>query len=231
MPTFSTGSGVGDSLATLLISFPNVNWFKHVIIGALDQLTYDYNWREGGDVGISFAVEESEKMLQSYIFMAFNPIPIGLIHPFASATIPDGYLLCDGASYVATDYPELFNTIGYAFGGSGADFNVPNLIDRTVIGSSGAFSFGDIGGQSEVTLDTSQIPAHNHSDSGHVHSIPLVTSLPAQAGAGFAGNVTVPVITDSTGLGFANIQNTGGGGAHDNMQPFMALSYVIYAGR
>jgi len=231
MPTFATGSGTGSSLATLLISFPDVDWFRRCIMGALDQMTLDFNWTENGDVGISFAVEESEKMLQSYIFMKFNPIPVGLIHPFASATIPDGYLLCDGGSYATADYPELFDTIGYAFGGSGANFNVPDLVDRTIIGSGGTFAFGDIGGETTHTLDTSEMPTHTHTDSGHVHSIPLVTSLPAQAGAGFAGNVTVPVLTDSTGIGFANNQNTGGGAPHNNMQPYTALTYVIYAGR
>lgn len=231
MPTFATGSGVGDSLSTLLISFPNTDWFKRCLMSALNEMTLDFNWTEQGDVGISFAVEASEIMLQSYIFMDFNPIPIGLIHPYASPVIPDGYLLCDGATYATADYPELFSLLGYSFGGSGADFAVPNLVDRVIIGSSDTFAFGDTGGEIEHTLDVSEIPSHGHSDTGHAHSIPLVTSLPAQAGVGFAGNVTVPVITDSTGVSFANITNTGGGGAHNNMQPYMSLSYIIYAGR
>ncbi len=231
MPTFSTGSGVGDNYATLLISFPDVDWFKRNIMGALDQMTMADNWVENGDVGVSFAVEESEKIFQGYIFMGFNPIPVGLIHPFANPTVPAGYLLCDGGTYATTDYPELFSTIGYSFGGSGSDFNVPNLIDRNIIGASGAFSFGDTGGEIDHTLDVSEIPSHGHSDAGHTHSIPLVVGLPAQAGVGFSANQTVPIITDSTGLGFANITNTGGGGAHNNMPPYMSLSYCIYAGR
>lgn len=231
MTTFATGSGVGDTNATLLISFPAVDWFKRCIMNALDQMTYDFNWTENGDVGISFAVEAAEQMLQSYIFMDFNPIPVGLIHPYASSVVPDGYLLCDGGLYATVDFPELFSVVGYSFGGSGANFAVPNLVDRTVIGSSGTFAFGDSGGEITHTLDVSEIPSHSHADSGHTHSIPLVTSLPAQAGVGFAGDVTVPVVTSNTGIGFANIGNTGGDGAHNNMQPYMTLTYLIYAGR
>jgi microcystin-dependent protein len=231
MNPFGTGSGVGTTYATCLLTFPDVDWFKWNIVGAINQMTLDFNWSEDGDVAISFAVEESQKTLESMIFMAFNPIPIGLIHPFASATIPEGFLLCDGTTLDTADYPELFAVIGYSFGGSGSAFLLPDLIDRTIIGSSGTFALGDTGGAIDVTLDVSQIPAHTHTDAGHAHSIPLVTSLPAQAGVGFAGDVTVPVVTSSTGVGFANNQNTGGDGAHNNMQPFMSLTYIIYAGR
>lgn len=222
---------MGSTYATLLLTFPDVDWFRHAIMGAIDEMTNPLNWFENGDVGVSFATEESIRMLETYIFMGFNPIPVGLIHPFASATIPAGYLLCDGTSILTADYPELFGVIGYSFGGSGSDFLLPDLVDRTVIGSSGTFAFGDVGGTSEETLDVSQIPSHTHVDSGHTHTIPLVTSAPAQAGVGFIGDATVPILTNNTGSSSANNQNTGGDGAHNNMQPFMSLTYMIYAGR
>jgi len=231
MPTFSTGSGVGSNYATLFLTFPDVDWFKHAIMGAIDEMTDSGNWFEDGDVGVSFAVEESERMLQDYIFMGFNPIPIGLIHPYASSVIPEGYLLCDGATLNTADYPELFAVIGYSFGGSGLSFLIPDLIDRSVIGSSGSFSFGATGGEIDHTLDVSEIPAHTHVDSGHSHTVTLETSLPAQAGAGFAGQVSLAPLTTNTGVSSANNQNTGGGGAHNNMPPYMSLTYLIYAGR
>ncbi len=231
MATFKTGIGVGDNYATCLLTFPDTDWFKWAIVGAIDQMTMFENWFEEGDVGISFAVEESQKMLEKILIMGFNPIPIGIIHPFASATIPEGFLLCDGTTLDTSDYPELFGVIGYSFGGSGSAFLLPDLIDRTIIGSSGSFALGDVGGTTTETLDVSQIPSHTHSDLGHTHSIPLVVGLPAQAGVGFSANQTVPVVTASTGISFANNQNTGGDGAHNNMQPYMSLTYMIYAGR
>lgn len=231
MATFKTGSGVGDTYATILLTFPAVDWFKYAIIGAIDLMTEDENWFEEGDVGISFAVEESKKMLEALTVMDFNPFPPGMIFPFGAAAAPPGYLLCDGASYATADYPELFTAIGYSFGGAGANFNVPALINRVVVGGGDIWSIGATGGEQDVFLDVASMPSHTHTDLGHSHSIPLVTSLPAQAGVGFAGNVTVPVITSSTGLSFASNQNTGGDGGHNNMQPFQAVPYIIYAGR
>jgi len=231
MPTFSTGNGVGSTYATVLFSFPAVDWFKHAIMGAIDEMTNSDNWFEDGDVGVSFATEESIRMLETYIFMGFNPIPVGLIHPMAAAAAPDGYLLCDGTSYATADYPELFAAIGYTFGGAGTDFNVPSLINRVIVGAGDVFAVADTGGESEVFLDVAAMPSHTHTDSGHNHTIPFVTSAPAQAGVGFAGDVTVPIVTNNTGTSSANNQNTGGDGAHNNMQPYQAITYVIYAGR
>ena len=45
---------------------------------------------------------------------------------YSLRTEKTGWLLCDGASYSTTDYPELFAVIGYTFGGSEDNFNVPN---------------------------------------------------------------------------------------------------------
>lgn len=231
MPTFKTGSGVGDHYATILLTFPAVDWFKYAIIGAIDLMTYDENWFEEGDVGISFAVEESKKTLEELTVLDFNPFPPGMIFPFGAAVAPPGYLLCDGTSYLAADYPELFAVVGYLYGGAGANFNVPSLINRVVVGSGDLWSIGVTGGEQDVFLDVASMPSHTHIDTGHTHSIPLVTSLPAQAGVGFAGDVTVPVVTSSTGLSFASNSNTGGDLSHNNMQPFQAVPYIIYAGR
>ena len=61
-----------------------------------------------------------------------NIIPEGTILTSVVATAPEGYVLCNGASYSSTNvasnkYRRLFNAIGYTFGGSGASFNVPNF--------------------------------------------------------------------------------------------------------
>lgn len=231
MPTFVAGVGTGDTYATVLLTFPAVDWFKWALLGALDEMTADFNWVEAGDVAVSFAVEESERMIATYKFMNFNPFPPGMIFPFGATAAPDGYLLCDGSSYAAADYPELFAAIGYSFGGAGTDFNVPALVNNVVVGAGDLYALAATGGESDVTLDVTAMPSHTHSDLGHQHTIPLVTSLPAQAGVGFAGDVTVPVVTSLTGISFANNQNTGGDGSHNNLQPYQAITYIIYAGR
>jgi len=42
----------------------------------------------------------------------------------------DGWVLANGASYLTASYPELFAAIGYTYGGSGANFNIPNMQNR-----------------------------------------------------------------------------------------------------
>ena len=91
MATFSTGSGVGDTYAAVLLFCPDVSWFKQNILGALDLMTDEENWVENGDVGTSFAVEEAEKMIETCKIMNFNPFPIGMIFPFGSDITPNGY--------------------------------------------------------------------------------------------------------------------------------------------
>jgi len=53
--------------------------------------------------------------------------PVGSILLFGDSNAPTGFLVCDGASYATASYPELHNVIGYTYGGSGANFNVPNI--------------------------------------------------------------------------------------------------------
>lgn len=40
---------------------------------------------------------------------------------------PKDWMLCNGASLVATQFQALFSLIGYQYGGSGTNFNLPNL--------------------------------------------------------------------------------------------------------
>ncbi|MBB6478465.1 phage tail protein [Spirochaeta isovalerica] len=56
-------------------------------------------------------------------------IPVGSIMPFAGDSIPDGWLLCDGAAVSRNDYQRLFSVINimYGEGDSSFTFNVPDL--------------------------------------------------------------------------------------------------------
>jgi len=217
VPTFVAGSGVGDNYATFLFPVIDVDWFKAALFGALFELTRPDNWIEMGDVAVSFAVEEAARMIDGFQFMNFNPFPVGLILPFGGDSIPDGYLFCDGGSYDTGDYPELFAVVGYAYGGSGDNFSVPDLRSRVTVGQSGSFPFASSGGETEHTLDVSEIPSHDH-------TIPYtITTLVREPGE-VTALTPIPLLTQNTGL-------TGGGAAHNNMQPFVSVTYLIYAGR
>ena len=66
-------------------------------------------------------------------------LPVATIVPFASGSngVPYGWLLCDGAEYASTSYPDLSATIGtdYNIAGTTADhFRVPNLLSKSLYG-------------------------------------------------------------------------------------------------
>ena len=78
-----------------------------------------------------------------------DPInPAGTVITFAGATAPGGFLECDGRIVSAIAYPDLFAAIGYLYGGSGDDFNLPDLNNQYVRGTS---SGGDVGDNLDAT--------------------------------------------------------------------------------
>lgn len=58
-----------------------------------------------------------------------NLVPIASIHAFATQTVPEGYLVCDGSEVCRGCYADLFEAIGTSWGaGDGAStFNLPDL--------------------------------------------------------------------------------------------------------
>jgi microcystin-dependent protein len=110
--------------------------------------------------------------------------PTGMISIHAGSTAPTGWLLCDGTSYATTSYVTLFAVVGYTFGGSGANFNVPNLKGKVVVGiDAGQASFDTRG-------ETGGAITHQHASSNsgntsvaHNHTIPALSGAAAGAGA------------------------------------------------
>jgi microcystin-dependent protein len=162
----------------------------------------------------------------------------GIVVPWGSAAIPSGFLLCDGTSYATASYTALFAIIAYTYGGSGANFNVPDLRDRTIVGVSSANSkalaqgigantvtpTGNIAGSTgATTLTTQQIPSHSHSAA--VVASPSYNFVSPQMGQGVASG---------------NTGGAGGGQSHDHtlsanftgsansvLQPGLVLNYII----
>lgn len=143
-------------------------------------------------------------------------VPIGTIIDYGGQNPPSGYLSCDGSSVLVSTYPELFNAIGYTWGGVGASFNLPDLRRRTTVGSGGTETttlssyVGAIGGLENTILQKENIPSHTHSYDAA--SSGGISSLDSTAGSlQFASYVTGDGTDDGLNVGplgqpFNNIQ-------------------------
>jgi microcystin-dependent protein len=155
--------------------------------------------------------------------------PIGCVQPYAGATAPNGWLLCDGSAVSRTTYAALFGVCGttYGAGNGSTTFNLPNLTDKVAYGT-GSNARGATGGASTVTLSVSQIPAHSHSPSGG-HSHTVVTTGTAVVQSGTGATVASNSSGNTGGSGTHTHDTVGSGASHENLPPFLALPMIIRA--
>lgn len=95
---------------------------------------------------------------------------LGSIRLWTVGAVPKGWAPCDGRLLYITNNRSLYSLLGTRYGGDGnIQFGLPNLCGRAVIGSDELSSqgppqlpLGKMLGEGSVTLQTSQIPTHNH---------------------------------------------------------------------
>lgn len=208
-------------------------WLLTAMQGALGALAITGNWIAEGDVAAEEAAEIGQTIIDS-----LEPTMdlIGLVFPFAGDTshVPDGALLCDGASYLRTNFPDLFSVIGTTYGAAdGTHFNVPDLRGRTVLGvgaGSGLspYSLAQQVGEENHTLTVAELAAHSHTDVGHTHVESIAVPAVGAALVGLPIPSAVPGV-GVTGVGSASLSTDGGGSGHNTIQPSIALNYLIVA--
>lgn len=151
-----------------------------------------------------------------------DTLPIGSISAYGGENIPTNWLKCNGQALLRTDYPELFNTIGttYGSGDGSTTFNLPNISERVIVGNNGdgEFSLGNTGGEKAHTLTVQEMPSHNH-DFNKAGVTAMVSG----------GSYDISQQSGSRTYDYISIKNTGGGQAHNNLQPYIALNYIIKA--
>jgi microcystin-dependent protein len=173
----------------------------------------------------------------NYFLDTFVLIPAGTIIMSAAVAEPGGWLDCDGRLFNITVHPDLFTSIGYSFGGFDNSFNLPDMRGRVGVGlgqgtSLTNRSLADVSGAETHTLTIPQMPSHNHgvTDPGHAHSYVNNTNDQNTDNAfsteTAADQVDIGQTTGTSTTGIS-IQSTGGGAAHNNMQPFVVLRYLI----
>lgn len=147
----------------------------------------------------------------------------------AYSTTPSGWLLCDGTSYATAAQPALFAAIGYAYGGSGANFNVPNTTNNVLAGAGSIVALGATAGSQTHVISSAELPTHTHTitDPGHLHGLHFATVVSAGATgsipylSGATGGNTVSATTGIT------VNNAGSSTAMSLVQPTIGVRWLI----
>lgn len=169
-----------------------------------------------------------DKTTQTYKELVLKPggdtLPIGSIVAFASDTIPSGWLLCDGRAVSRTTYSELFNVIGLSYVEDGYEwldeerFPLPNPKGRTLVGKDSTDTdfntLGKTSGEKTHTLTVDEMPSHKHS---------------MNFGDSAGGDGSGFVYSSTSGNNNVFMLETGGGQAHNNLQPSLTLNFIIKA--
>jgi len=154
----------------------------------------------------------------------------GEIRIFAGNFAPAGWAMCNGQLLPISEFEELFTLIGTTYGGDGeSTFALPNLQSRVPLHTGNGFILGEIGGVESVTLTEAQIPSHNHPTNANGGGN-VVSPSDAFWSSDPSGN-TAAYVTSQTGftgtMAADAILPTGGSQPHSNLQPFVALNYII----
>lgn len=174
-------------------------------------------------------------------------VPTGSLFPYAGASAPAGYLFCFGQAVSRATYSALFTALStlHGAGDGSTTFNLPDLRGRVAAGkddmggtsaarlnSIASTTIGTAGGLQSHTLAETEIPAHRHFIAANATEV----SSPALSASNYVAyrksdtnnspNYTLigTIDVDAT-LGLSGA--TGGGSAHNNVQPTIILNYII----
>jgi microcystin-dependent protein len=148
---------------------------------------------------------------------------------------PVGFAFCNGQLLSIRQYTALFSLLGTYYGGDGiTTFGLPNLQGSLAIGQGqGAglspYSIGETAGSPTVTLNTSNVPAHQHT----VNAAGRGTSSQSTPKGNAMGPTapTLPIYNNSganlVAMGNGSLVPFGGNGPHNNIMPYQCLQWII----
>jgi microcystin-dependent protein len=164
---------------------------------------------------------------------------VGEIRLIAGNYAPAGWMTCDGQLLAIASYNTLFNLIGTTYGGDGATtFGLPNLTARVPIhvGSNGTstYALAQSGGVTTVQLTAATTPSHTHpivaDGNGATTGNPsnaYYADIAPKTLYSTPGGAHNPHPTTYRSFNSSMLASQGGSQPHDNMQPYLALTFII----
>jgi len=212
-----------DHATCRALFIPDDEQYLAIVRGALQELTFSYNWTKYGTLTPDEAAENFVDMFDRFCFSEGMCRLIGEIVAFAGSVSPDDrLLLCDGSEIVIDDYPDLYAVIGDTYGAAASgNFVLPDLRGRSPSGvgnGSGlsAIALGEQYGEENHTLTIGEIPAHSHS------YVPPTLNVDLESPGApdlFAAGVGIPTVTG----------DSGGSGSHNTVGPRLGVNFLIVA--
>lgn len=157
---------------------------------------------------------------------------VGEIRMFGGNFAPVSYAMCSGQTIQISENDTLFALIGTTYGGDGqATFQLPNLCGRFPVhmgqgpGISQNYIIGEAAGVEQVTLNTTQMPSHTHVPIGST-----VGNSDSPNGTLWGASTSGNPYANGPGtanMNSADISPAGGSQPHENMIPFVVVTYII----
>lgn len=142
---------------------------------------------------------------------------------------PRGWAFCDGQILPINQNQSLYSLLGTTYGGDGrTSFALPDLRGRTPLHVGGGHTLGSKSGEETRTLSAAEMPQHNHVLQG----TSAAANSPSPSNTRVWGNADISAYRSPSGAAIGNmageaLTNVGGGQAHNNMQPWLAVNFCI----
>jgi len=139
---------------------------------------------------------------------------------------PKGWALCNGQLLPINQNQPLFSLLGTTYGGDGrVNFALPDLRARVPIHMGNEHTLGERGGEPAHTLSTSEMTQHIH----FVNASSVANGGNNSPVGRFLGGAAdmYHAVSNLTTMVPPTVTNTGGSQAHNNMMPYLVLSFCI----
>lgn len=180
---------------------------------------------------------------------------MGTVMAWAPNFAPRGWAFCQGQTLSISQNSALFSLLGTTYGGDGqTTFRLPDLRGRTPLGPGqgpglSSYELGQVSGSESVTITQNEMPAHNHPAqtgnapiqvsagnadastpaNGSSIAVPgTVSGRDFTATLGFNSAAPSVMLNQATsGPASVTVGLSGGSQPHNNMQPYLALNFII----